>query len=431
MLAREKQDVTVIDENQTALQNCAESNDILTILGNATSPSTLVKANVQQADLVIAATNSDEVNIVASMMCKRLGAGKVIARVRNDELLGKDAPIKPEDLGIDFIINPELSLAEEIVLLVKRAAATDLIELAEGKMQVIGIRLPKDSPVINLSLSEYAQHNKNIDFRVVAIHRGAITIIPSGKEKLRANDQIFVIALSHDIKQIIRSTGIGERSVQEIMIAGGSQVGRRVAQMLQAAGKGWHIKLLEPDYDTSYQVACEQRGILVLHGDPTDPRLLASEGITDTDVFIAVTNDEESNIISCLMAKHLQVAKVIAMVSKPDYIPLSQTIGLDASVNKKTSISNQIHQIILGENLLKVAALNGIDAEILQIKLPATSKLAGKAVNKLNLDLCMIGGIIRNGEVYIATGDSVMMPEDNILVFCKHSAINQVVAYLQ
>lgn len=432
MLSGERQDVTIIDQSREALKRCAESSDILVIEGNGTSPDILVKAGVPTCDLVIAATNSDEVNIVASMMSKRLGAKKVIARVRNEELLGDAAPVKPADLGIDVIINPELSLAGEITLLVKRAAASDLIEIADGKMQVIGIRLPAGSPLIGVSMEEYASNNANIDFRVVAIYRGGITIIPRGNHLFRANDQIFVISLSEHIKQIIRSTGVGEQSVQNVMIAGGTRVGQRVAQLLCQQARGWKIKLIEPSYEASYQIASENRNILVLQGDPTDPGLLASEGITDTDVFIAVTEDEESNIISCLMAKHLKVPKVIAMVSKPDYIPLSQTIGLDASVNKKTSIANEIHRYVLGSNLLQVAGLHGIDAEILQLQISSTSKVAGKLVKNLRLpEGCMIGGIIHEQHVSVATGDDMLQPGDSVFVFCRHAVINAVADYLR
>lgn len=207
-------------------------------------------------------------------------------------------------------------------------------------------------------------------------------------------------------------------------------MGQKVAQLLHEANSSWKIKLIEPDYDLSYKTASENRDILVLNGDPTDPSLLVSEGIMETDVFIAVTDDEESNIISCLMAKHLQVQKVIAMVSKPDYIPLSQTIGLDSSVNKKTSVANEIHRLILGTNLLQVATLSGIDAEILEIKIKDKTRLFGKKLIDLRLpDGSVVGGITRNDTTFIATGNSTIELNDSILVFCQRSKINEVTKY--
>lgn len=427
MLSREKHDVVVLDQDKQALSRAAENNDILTLQGSGTSASDLLKAGVERADLVISATNIDEVNMVASMMSKRLGAKKVIARIRSEEFLVPGAPIVPSDMGIDSIINPELSVASEILQLVKRSAASDIVDLANRQMQVIGIRLDNDSPIIGLNIESYAHQNKNIDFRVVAILRGGITLIPRATDKFRVNDHIFVIARNESIKQIIRSTGISEQNIHNIMVAGGTSVGRKVAKLLLDFRQDWNIKLIEKDYDISYQIASEHRRLLVLNGDPTDPSLLASEGIMDTDVFIAVTDDEESNIISCLMAKHLKVRKVIAMVSKSDYIPLSQTIGLDSSVNKKLAAANEIHRVVRGRNLLNTVALNGIDAEILEFKVNSRSNLVNKQVSKLTLpNGCVIGGIITNGLARVAVGTSVISDGDSVLIFCRSDIIDEV-----
>jgi trk system potassium uptake protein len=427
MLAGEKHDVTVLDPEQSSLNRTAEHNDILAIQGSGTSAVDLLRAGVDQCDLVIAATSLDEVNMMASMMSKRLGAKKVIARIRNEEFSLPGSPILPSDMGIDVVINPELSVATEIVQLVKRSAASDVIDLASRQMQVIGIRINQESPIVGISLIEYSQRNKNIDFRVVAIQRGGITIVPSGSERIRSNDHIFVISLSENIQQIIRSTGTSEQDVKKIMIAGGTAIGRKVAKLLCESRSDWNIKLIEPDYELSYQIASSNKRILVLNGDPTDPRLLASEGIMDTDVFIAVTNDEESNIISCLMAKHLKVRKVIAMVSKSDYIPLSQTIGLDSSVNKKLSASNEIHRLVRGGNLLNTAAMNGLDAEVLELKLNSKSRFINKPLAKLKLPHgCVIGGIISSGKAKVAVGSSIIQDGDSVLVFCQSHFIEEV-----
>lgn len=427
MLSGEQHDVTVLDPEQASLNRTLEHNDILAILGSGTSAIDLLKAGVDTCDLVIAATSLDEVNMMASMMSKRLGARKVIARIRNEEFLLPGSPILPSDMGIDVVINPELSVATEIVQLVKRSAASDVIDLANGQMQVIGVRVNSDSPLVGISLFEYSTRIPEIDFRVVAIQRGGITIIPSGSDRIRNNDQLFIISLTRHVKDIIRSTGTSDQDVKSIMIAGGSIVGRKVAKLLCDIRSDWSIKLIEPDYELSYQIASDNRRLLVLHGDPTDPRLLASEGIMDTDVFIAVTNDEESNIISCLMAKHLKVKKVIAMVSKSDYIPLSQTIGLDSSVNKKLSAANEIHRIVRGGNILNTAAMNGIEAEVLELKLNSKSGFVNKPIAKLKLPFgCVIGGIISSGHAKVAVGSSIIKDGDSILVFCQTRYITEV-----
>ncbi|HLR24868.1 MAG TPA: Trk system potassium transporter TrkA, partial [Fodinibius sp.] len=330
ILSQEKHDVIVLDRDKSALDRVTESLDVLCIEGNASSAKDLADAGVKDADIFIAVTSIDEVNMIASMMSKRLGADMVIARVRSNELSRHNAPLKPIDLGIDVLIHPEQSAALEIVRLIKRASASDLIHLADGRMQMIGLRIDNDSPLVGKSLIEYAEEFPDITFRVVAISRNGMTIIPSGSVRIQAYDQIFLIAKTDTIPKVIETTGKPDREINRIMIAGGSPIGAIIARILTKEEKKWNIKLIEPDRDIAEELAKELDEVLVLNGNPTDPDLLATEGITETDAFISVTEDEESNIISCLMAKHLEVRKTVALVSKSDYIPLSKTIGLDA-----------------------------------------------------------------------------------------------------
>jgi trk system potassium uptake protein TrkA len=328
------------------------------------------------------------------------------------------------------MIHPEMSVAREIVLLVKRAAASDVVSLAEGKMQLVGIRLDRNSPLAGKKLLEVAQLVPKTPFRVVAIYRGGFTLIPFGNDRLQANDHIFVLARTEDISDVLGITGHENRKIRNIMITGGTTVGAMIARMLSEDDTDWKVKLIEPDYETSYELATELRDVLVLHGNPTDPNLLVTEGITETDVFIAVTEDEESNIISCLMAKHLKVPKVIAMVSKSDYIPLSQTIGLDAAVNKKLAASNEIHRMVRKGSVLSVAALHGIKAEVLEFEAAATSKITGHTMAKLVFPKgCVVGGIIRNGVAEVATGNTIVEAGDRVIVFCLPESIDKITSY--
>ncbi|MEX0928215.1 MAG: Trk system potassium transporter TrkA, partial [Balneolales bacterium] len=400
LLSEEKQDVTVLDRNREALENVASTCDVLTIEGNAASAHDLLAAGVNQADLVIAATSLDEVNMIASMMSKRLGAKKIIARIRSDEFTEPGSPLKPEDLGIDIMINPEQSLAQEILQLIKRASASDVLTLAGGKIQLVGLRLDKDSPLVGKTLIQYAKESSKLIFRVVAIYRGGRTIIPDGSDRLLSNDHIFLLTATEDIPGVVKSTGRIERPIHRIMIAGGTMVGAHLARLLNKENGKWNVKLIEPDENRTLQLATELRNVLVLHGEATDPDLLATEGVMDTEAFISVTDDEESNIISCLMAKHLGVRKTVAMVSKAEYIPLSQTIGLDSAVNKKLSASNEIHRQIRGGKVLAVSSLYGIKAELLELGVSSRSKAVNKSIKSIKLPKgCIIGGILRQGSV--------------------------------
>jgi len=432
VLSKERHDVVVVDRDKACLDKVSENLDVLCYEGNATSAEDLVEAGVKDADILIAVTSIDEVNMIASLMSKRLGADMVIARIRSDELSSPNAPLKSTDLGIDVLIHPELSAAQEIVRLIKRASASDLINLAEGNMQLIGLRIGKQSPLVGKTLSEYAGEYSEITFRVTAISRKTLTIIPSGDVRIQAMDQIFVLAKTEDIPAIIKTTGKPDIEINRIMIAGGTPIGAMIARILCKEEKKWKIKLIEPDYDTAVELAQELKDVLVLNGNPTDPDLLATEGITETDAFISVTDDEESNIISCLMAKHLEVKKTVALVSKSDYIPLSQTIGLDAAVNKKSAASNEIHRHVRVGKVISVTALQGIKAEVIELQATAKSTVITKPIRKINFpDGCVIGGILRNGSVEIATGESRISPNDRVIAFCLPEAVDNVTALFQ
>jgi trk system potassium uptake protein TrkA len=366
--------------------------------------------------------------MITAMMSKRLGAKMVIARVRSDEFSQSNAPISANDLGIDVMIHPELSAAQEIAQLLRRSAASDVINLAEDQMQLIGIRLEKNSPLIGKSLIDYAAEYSDITFRVVAIGRRGLTLIPKGPVKLQGFDQIFVLAKTEDIPRVIETTGKKETELHRIMIAGGSTMGAMIARLLcNDPSKDWNIKLIEPDYYLAEELAIELKNAMVLHGNPTDPDLLATEGITDVDAFIAVTDDEESNIISCLMAKHLDVRKTVALVSKPDFIPLSQTIGLDAVINKKVAASNEIHRFVRKGKVISVTELRGIKAEVIELEVSPKSKVVGKEVQKLKLPHgCVIGGVLCNGSVEIATGITILNANDRVMIFCLPEAIDKI-----
>lgn len=432
LLSKEKHDVIVLDRDKSRLDKVSENLDVLCFEGNATSVKDLVDAGVKDADILIAVTSIDEVNMIASMMSKRLGAKKVIARVRSDELSRPNAPLRPTDLGIDVMIHPEQSAAQEIVHLIKRASASDLVQLADGKMQLIGLRLGKQSPLAGKTLVDYAKEFPEITFRVVAIARRGMTIIPSGSVRMQAYDHIFVLAKIEDIPEVIKTTGKPEVEINRIMIAGGTPIGAMIARILCSENKSWNIKLIEPDYETATELAEELKGVLVLNGNPSDPDLLAAEGITDTDAFISVTEDEESNIISCLMAKHLEVKKTVALVSKSDYIPLSQTIGLDAAINKKSAASNEIHRHVRGGRVVSVTALQGIKAEVIELQAAPKSKIVKKPIHKISFPQgCVVGGILSDGSVEIATGQSQIKANDRVIIFCLPEAIDKLTSLFQ
>lgn len=432
VLSEERHDVTVMDERQQCLQRVIENLDVLTVEGNATSPNALVEAGAKEADMMVAVTSVDEVNIIACMMAKRLGVKTAIARVRNDELSREGAPISPSELGIDVLIHPEESAATEIHQLVKRSSASDIVFLAEDKVQLVGIRVEKDAEIIGQSLEELAKKYSGEIYRIVAISRRGTTILPKGSNRIMALDHLFILSKTEGIKTLVAATGHTDVSLRRIMIAGGSNVGRILAKKLAADKQHWEIKLIEPDGEIASALANELRNVLVLHGNPTDPNLLAVEGIQEMDAFISVTEDEESNIISALMAKHLEVKKTVALVSKSQYVPLSQTIGIDAIVNVKASASDEIHRNIRQGTMLKVKALQGIEAEIIEVVAGKNCRVLNSPIQDISFPKGMvIGAILRNDTVEIATGKSVIQQNDRVIIFVQPQAIHKVEEFFQ
>ncbi len=423
-LSIESHDIIAIDLDQDRLSYTDQMADILTINGSSTSISTLKKADIDKADLLVAVTSSEEVNLTSAILAKKLGAKRTIARISNDEYLESSGELNFKELGVDFMIYPEGLAAIETVNLINRTAATDVLEFEDGKLSVMGLRLDKSAAIIQKKIFEVTQEFKNIDFRVVAIHRNFRTIIPTGNDKFLPNDQVFVISKPEGHDTILRLAGKENIQFDNIMILGGGKIGRRVASML--SGK-MTVKLIDNDPDKTFELADQLPNTLVIKGDGRDIDLLAQEGIIDVDAFVAVTEDAETNIISCLMAKHLGVKKAIALVDKVDYIPLTQTIGLDSLINKKLISANNIVRFIKKGGLVSYSTLEGIDAVILEYIAQPGSHITQSKLAKLDLPKgTIIGGFIRNDEGHIGVGESKINAGDKVVVFSLPDAVEKL-----
>ncbi|MDQ7039414.1 MAG: Trk system potassium transporter TrkA [Rhodothermus sp.] len=425
-LSLEQHDVVVVDTNPTILEQVAQRLDVLTVSGSGTSIHTLEAAGIREADMLIAVTAIDEVNLIACMIADRLGVETTVARVRSDVLGRAESVLQAGELGIDLLIHPEESTAAEIVRLIRRAGATDVLNFCDGRLQLVGMRLDPEAPVLGRSLRELAAELAPVRFRVMAIGRGFRTILPHGNERLQRNDQIFVLARPDEIPVIARTLGKREAPIQRIMILGGTKVGAHVARQF-GGEKGRQIKLIEPDREQAEKLAGELEHVLVLHGDVTDIDLLVAEGLREMDAFVAVTDDEESNLVTCLMAKHLGVRKTVALLSKTAYVPISQTIGLDAAVSQKLAVSREILRFLRGRHVLSVATVYGLNAEILEIEAKPWAPIIRKPLKALKLPRgVLIGALLRNGQVEIATGETQIQAGDRAIVFVVPDQLAEV-----
>ncbi len=425
MLSKKQHDVVVIDIDAEALQSVEDRLDVMTILGNGTSASVLEKAGVARADLMVAVAAIDEVNVIACMMADRLGVKTTVARIRSGELTVEDGVVSTKDFGINLVIHPEDSASAEIVRLIKRSSATDVISFCDERLQIIGMRLDVLSPVLEMDLDTLVESNPTIPFRIVAIARGIRTIVPTGKDKLRYNDQVFVVARPKNVPQIIKMMGKKEGKLHEVMILGGGAIGEKVAAQLSKL-KTKKVKLIEPNAAEAERLAERLDNVLVLKGQGTDIDLLATEGLAEMDAFVAVQDDEESNLVTCLLAKHLGVKKTVALLSKGAYIPISQSIGLDAAVNAKLAVSQEILQYLRGKHVLSVASIPGIDAEMLEIIAQPGSRIVGKPLNDVKIPRGILVGAKFDGKkAQIATGDTVIEAGSSAYVFVMQDKIRE------
>lgn len=424
ILSQEKHDIIVIDKDGERLARVNETLDVMTLEGSGSWLGSLQRAGAEDADMLIAVTSTDEANLTSCLLAHKLGTKKKIIRVNHPDFFFSEGPLSAKDFGIDLVIHPEGLAAQEIVRLIRRTAATDVLEFAEGRIQLIGIKLDAESPLLNRRLRDIVANYTEVPFRAVAIQRGFRTIIPTGDDIFKKGDQVFVISKTDQVQEMLKISGKDTAKFEKVMILGGGRIGERVAAELEGEVS---VRLIESSKEESRKLADSLKKTMVIQGEGKDLDLLATEGIMDMDAYIATTGDEEDNIISCLMAKHLGVKKTIAHVEKLDYIPLANTIGIDALINKKLSAATAILKFIRKGEILSVATLHGVDAEVIEMVAQKGSTVTRKPLRDLKFpEGAIIGCVIHNGSVTIPIGSTRIAPQDHVVVFTLPRAIKEV-----
>ncbi|MDX1420200.1 MAG: Trk system potassium transporter TrkA [Rubricoccaceae bacterium] len=441
MLSLQRHDVTVIDTDPEKVDHVRDTLDVMALVGSGTSAAVLEQARIRDADLVVAVTDVDEVNIIASMLAERIGKSSedttTIARVRSGEYTGDRAVLTLQDFGIDLIIHPEESTAREVVALLRRAAATDVVPFCDGRVQLVGLRIERAAPVVGETLQALALRGHHLAFRVMGIARGARTLVPGGDVTLQPNDQVFVLVPTGQVGQVAYLFGKEAGRLKHCMILGGSEVGARVAAGLSRGGRrgrdarGMEVKLVEADRERAEFLAEILEGVLVIHGEPSDIDLLVLEGLSETDALVAVTADEEANLVSCLMAKHLGVKKTVALLSKSAYIPISQSIGLDAAVSQKLAVSREVLRFLRGAHVQSVATVHGLDAEILELEAEAGAPITAAPLMRQKLPRGMLVGAVVGDDIEIATGQTRIAPGSRAIVFATPDRVGDVEAFFR
>ncbi len=416
-LSSESHDITLIDQDQERLTNVDNSIDALTIAGEVTDFKVLKKARVSSADLFISVTSVEEANILACIQAKRFGARRTIARISRMQYLNECDTLDIKSFGIDELISPESLASREVRHLINTNAASESIEFENGKITLLGLDIDEEAQVSNKSIAEIAELYPTRNYIVVAIRRGEETIIPKGHTMVQPGDHLFVITDAEGIEEVLEVTGKRKIKVENIMIMGGSRTGRHLARKL---GKDHHVKLIEMDPEKSREIAADFPDTLVLNFDGTDVEKLEEEGIHNIDVFVAVTGNSETNILSCLVAKDRGVKKTIAMVENIEYQNLSHSIGIDSLINKKLAAANFIYRHIRRGDFVILSAIHGVDAEVMEFEVTERSKIIKDKIKDMGLpEGALIGGVIRNQKGLIPTGDFQILPGDRVVVFAK------------
>jgi len=428
MLANEAQDTYLIDNNKKRLDKAKQHNDILGLEGDAKNTKTLIEAGVASCDLLIAATSSEETNLLICILGKKLGAKKTISRISNFEEIGGNMRTLYKEIGVDHVISPVEIAAKEIKQLIKHEAFLDNYDFEGGKLSVFSIQLTKESPMVGNCVLDSKYFNNNLSFKPVSILRKGETLMVQARTEFILDDIVYFISTPKGYEEIPLICGQKDFDIKDVMILGASRIGVLTAEKLE---KKYNVTLIEQDEEKANKIALKLKNTLVIHGDGTDVSLLEEQNIQDMDAFIAVTGDSETNIISSLVAKSHGVRKTISGVENIDYIKLSHNIGIDTLINKKVIAANDILKYIRKGEVNAIATLN-LDAKVIEFTVKAGSKITHKPLKDLRLPkMVNIAGIVRENKGFVPFGEFQLAEGDKAIIFTNDESIHQIETFFQ
>lgn len=418
-LANEANDITVIDSDTQRLRELQDRLDIRTIQGNASYPTILKQAGAEDADMLIAVTNSDEINMVACQVANTLFRTPTkISRVRAPAYLAKQELFNPDAFPIDVIISPEQVVTKHITRLIEYPGALQVLDFSKGLARLVAIRASTGGPLVGHELAYLRQHMPNIDTRVAAIFRSGRPIIPEGTTRIEDGDEIFFIAATDHIRSVMSELAPLERPYKRIIIAGGGNIGRSLAETLEGR---YQVKIIEHNPERCIELSESLNKTIVLQGDAANKDLLQEENIEDTDIFCAVTNKDEANIMASMLAKRLGARKVMTLINNPDYVDLIQGREIDIAISpQQTTIGSLLTHVRRGD-VVNVHSLRRGAAEAIEAIAHGdhrSSKVVGKRLDEITLpEGTTIGAIVRHNEVLIAHDHIRIQPDDHVILF--------------
>lgn len=423
LLSNEEHDVVVIEQDEERSQLVDQVLDVQVINGSGASWKVLEAAGVRHADMVVAVTEIDELNMIACLLAKQYGVKTTVARVRNTEYV-ETPQFSPESLlGIDMIINPERVTALEIAKIVANPEALNVEYYSQGQVQMVELLVEEKSPLAGVRINTLDSSK----YVIVAITRKNRTIVPSGSDSIYAGDHIYVVANTHDMPEVLRSIGIKRHRVENVIILGGGRTGCYIAQILEKKRLPLNIKIIEKDPKRAREVSYLLKNALVINGDGSDLDLLESENVGQADIYIAVSNDDKLNLLSSLIARNLGVPKTIAKVKRSDIMPLMQQVGVDVVFSPRLLTAGAILKYIRRGDIISVTVLGEEHAEMIELVVQPKSIAADKELSKIRFPRgSVLGAIVREDAVIIPTGKSIIRAGDKLMVFTLPTSIHKV-----
>jgi trk system potassium uptake protein TrkA len=419
-LAREQaNDVTVVDTRDEVLRDLQDRLDIRTVSGNAAHPAVLEAAGSAGADLIVALTSSDEVNMVACQIAWTLFRTPTkIARIRSSDYHRRPELFGENAIPVDLAISPEQLVTEYVERLIRYPGALQVLEFAEGRVRLVGMRAVKGGKLVGHQLRELKAHIPNREVRVAAIYRGGRSIKPEGGTTIEEHDEVFFVAARNDMRPMMKELSTEEASARRVVIAGAGNIGFRLASALEDR---LQVKLIERSVERARRAAEALRNTLVLTGDAADEELLLEENIDDADVFIAVTNAEEANILSAMLAKKLGARRVMALINKPSYSELMEGGKIDIAISPQTITIGALLEHVRRGDVVRVHSLRRGAAEAMEAIVHADTRdstIAGRRIEQIDLpEGTTIGAIVRGDQVLMAHHDTVIEAEDHVILF--------------
>ncbi len=425
-LSKENKEVVIIDRDPGAIRRVSDNLDVQAVEGSGSSPVVLEEAGIQNAEIILAVTDSDEANLVACLVANILSPStKKLARVRHGDFDQYHDILREHAPHIDNIINPEIEVVKTIESMLRVPGAADVGELADGRIQLIGVYLDKTSRLAGIKLAELPAKVPDSRPLIAAVVREEELIIPSGNDRLMPGDLVYFICEKDKLQATLAVFDKHDQPAHRVLIVGGGNIGLRLASRLEE--KTSYSKIIEKDTDRCALLAEKLNKTVVLCGDGSDQELLAEENIQDMDAIVTLTDDEETNILASLLAKRMGAKKSITKISKFSYFPLMKAIGIEQVVSPRLSAINTILQHIRRGKVLSAISLKGEQAEVLEAVALETSDIVDKPLRQISFPKgALVAGIIRRDKIIIPSGDSIIQPDDRIIIFAHRPAIPKI-----